>query len=222
MDTRTARRGLHRGTVLLVVSVVGALLLGTTGGAVGASLITSAQIKNGTIRGVDIRNNTITGAKIKKGTISSSDIKDRTIVAKDVKKSSLTGELVKNRSLRGADVAKETLTGAHILDGSLTLADLAPELQTHWAVVNSDGTLARGTQGATSSRPGTGIFRVTFPVDVNECAFSATLGNAVDGTPGSGVVTATPWSGDTKSIFVTTHSLADVGANRAFHIAVHC
>lgn len=221
MNTRTARRGPHRGTVLLVVSVVGALLLGTAGGAVGASLVTSAQIKNGTIRAVDIRTSTITGAKIKNSTLTSSDIKNRTILAKDVKKGVLTGALVKDGSFTGDELAEGSVTGGHLADGSVTIADLAAELRTHWAVVNADGSLARGTQGAASTGSA-GVFKVSFPIDVNECAFSATLGNATNGLPGTGGVTATPWSGEPASVFVTTNSATGAAASRAFHLVVHC
>lgn len=222
MITRTARRGPHRGTVLLVGSVVGALLIGTAGGAVGASLVTSAQIKNGTIRAVDIRNNTITGAKIKTGTLTSSDIKNRTILAKDVKKGALTSALVKDGSLRGADLAAETLTGEHIVDGSVTGADLAADALARWAVVDVGGTLVRSTQGAAAQKLNTGQYEVTFAGSVKECAFAATIGNPVSGTPLAGLVSATPRVGKDNGVFVATANEAGASADRPFHLVVHC
>lgn len=222
MNTKIARRGPHRGTVLLVVSVVGALLIGTAGGAVGASLVTSAQIKNGTIRAVDIRNNTITGAKIKKNTVASSDIKNRTILAKDIKKGVLTGALVKDGSLRGADLAAETLTGEHIIDGSVGAADLAVEVLAQWAVVNFDGTLVRSTQGVSAQKLNTGQYEVTFPESVKECAFAATIGNPVSGTPLAGMVSATPRFAKDNGVFVGTSNDAGASVDRAFHLVVHC
>jgi hypothetical protein len=45
-----------------------ALVVACTGSAVAATVITSSQIRNGTIQGVDIKNATITSSKLSKGT----------------------------------------------------------------------------------------------------------------------------------------------------------
>lgn len=66
-----------------------ALVLSTSGTAVGASLITSADIKNNTIQSQDVRDNGLRGV--------------------DVENSSLTGADVKNNSLTGVDVDESTL-----------------------------------------------------------------------------------------------------------------
>lgn len=47
---------------------VTALVIACTGSAVAATVITSSQIRNGTIRGVDIKNATINSSKLSKGT----------------------------------------------------------------------------------------------------------------------------------------------------------
>ncbi|MFC6042730.1 hypothetical protein ACFP8W_02380 [Nocardioides hankookensis] len=54
------RRRLPRSTAALVAGTVVVLALGSTGGAVAGSLITSKQIKNNTITTADIKNKTIT------------------------------------------------------------------------------------------------------------------------------------------------------------------
>jgi hypothetical protein len=74
---------LRRPTPALAVAVL-ALVLALAGTSYAAVQITSAQIKNGTIKG--------------------KDIKDRTITGKDVKDSSLTGADVKDGSLTRADL----------------------------------------------------------------------------------------------------------------------
>ncbi len=51
----------------LAISII-ALVAACTGSAVAATMITSSQIRNGTIRGVDIKNATITSSKLSKGT----------------------------------------------------------------------------------------------------------------------------------------------------------
>src|SRR5690554_6375208 len=194
MSMKTARRGPHRTTVLLVAGMVGALLIGTTGGAVAAGLLTSTQIKNGTIKAVDIKNNTITGKKIRNGSVTSKDVKNGSLKASDVKKSSLTGALVNDGSLTGADLATSTLTRAHVVDGSLTAADLAIEARSLFAVVGSTGPLARGSEGADSTRTAAGVYHVSFPIPVDQCAYSATIGNADTGVPTPGFISATPLS----------------------------
>ena len=47
-----------------------------------------------------------------------------------------------------------------------------------FAVVNADGTLARGTAGASVTHAGTGLYNVTFPSSVQGCAAVANLGYA--------------------------------------------
>src|SRR5690554_5153913 len=217
MSMKTTRRGPHRTTVLLVTGLVGALLIGTTGGAVAAGLITSKQIKNGTIKAVDIKNNTITGKKIRNGSVTTKDVKNGSLKAKDIKTSSLTGALVKDGSLTGADVtdgsltgvdvADGALTGAHLADGTVASADLGPDARL-WAVVNAAGTLARGTDGVTSETTNVGTYRVFFPIDVDQCSFAATIGNADSGVPLVGIVTATPLSADESAVVLTTYDLA--------------
>ena len=78
----------------LVVAVL-ALVVAMAGTSYAAVQITSAQIKNNSIKSKDIKDNQVSG--------------------KDVKDSSLTG----------ADVQDNGLTGADVRDGSLTKADLA-------------------------------------------------------------------------------------------------
>lgn len=51
----------------LAVSIV-AVVIACTGSAVAATVITSKQIRNGTIQGVDIKKATITSSKLSKGT----------------------------------------------------------------------------------------------------------------------------------------------------------
>ena len=51
----------------LAVSIAAVVIAGT-GSAVAATVITSTQIRNNTIRGIDIKNDTITSNKLSKGT----------------------------------------------------------------------------------------------------------------------------------------------------------
>jgi hypothetical protein len=62
-----------------------ALVVASTGSAVGASLITGKQIRNGSITGADIRNHSITSADIRNHTIAGADIRSHTISRRNVK-----------------------------------------------------------------------------------------------------------------------------------------
>jgi len=237
-----SRRGPQRTTVLLVGGMVVALLVGTAGGAVGASFVTSAQIKNGTIRNVDVHKNTLTGKKIKNGSLKSADVKDGSLTGADVKDGSLTGGDIKDGSLTAKDVALGTLTGAqvaagsltgaqvaagsldggHVADASLTSADLAPELRPRWAVVESDGTLARSTAGVTTDHYSLGVTYVDFGEDVSACALLVSLGNSTSGVPGPAIVSATPAAGNASSVYVASTKADGTPMATGFHLAVLC
>lgn len=96
-------------TVIAAAAVVAVFGGGT---AVAATLITSAQIKDNTIRTVDVRNNTLKSADVKDG------------------------------SLTGTDVGNGKLTGADIADGSLSNSDvgvLFAQVNANATVANSSG-----------------------------------------------------------------------------------
>ena len=82
-------------TSVAVTCFVCAIVVSSGVSATAASMITSAQIKDGTIQGVDVANNTLAGVKIKDG------------------------------SVQGVDLANNAVTGAKIKDGSVGIADLA-------------------------------------------------------------------------------------------------
>jgi hypothetical protein len=92
------------------------------------------------------------------------------------------------------------------------------------AVVNSDGSLARG-QGATGSlslSPGSGDYEVDFNRDVTGCAYVATLGNATAGTAPNGFITDAARSGNPDAVFVKTSNTAGSPADIQFHLMIGC
>jgi hypothetical protein len=133
----------NRALKLALVVLLG-LALGTGTGAAG-SLITGADIKDGSIASADIKNgslqendvkdgslasvdvkdNSLQGADVKDGTLASSDVKDGTLASADVKDNSLQGADVKDGSLASADITNNSLQGADVKDGSLGSADIA-------------------------------------------------------------------------------------------------
>ena len=171
------------------------------------------------------------------------------VTGKNVKDSSLTGKDLKNSSLTGADVKNGSLLTGDFAAGQVPAGQRGPKGDTgakgetgtqgqpgepatrYWAVVNQNGTLARGSPGATSlssGDPPNGQYVVEWvgSPNVATCAYVATIG-----PPGTG---ASPFAdGVTGQVSVTAGSadqvsvetLSDDGASlapNAFHVAMLC
>jgi hypothetical protein len=102
-----------------------ALVMSTGGTVTAAALITSADIKNNTIRSVDVRNGSLSGADIKDSTVSGADVRNNTLTGADLANNSVHSAEVVDGSLTGADLASNSVHSAKVADGSLTGADLA-------------------------------------------------------------------------------------------------
>jgi hypothetical protein len=177
----------------VVAGVAGAMVIGAGGGAVSAALITSAQIKDNTIKSRDIRNATIKGVD------------------------------VAPNSIPGADLRDGTVTGTDVGNGSLTPADLSQAARTYWAVVNSNGTVARSSGGVSASDQGTGYYEVVFPVDVTQCAYAVSPGGSGSvGSPPHVGVGSLGRSGNSRGLWVETWSEADAPVDASFHVIVDC
>jgi hypothetical protein len=93
---------------------------------------------------------------------------------------------------------------------------------TFFAVVNADGTLARGLRAASAQRLGLGVYEVVFNRDVTAGAYVATIGlSGAVGAANPGEITVVGRAGNTKAVFVTTHSSTGAPADAGFHLAVH-
>ena len=92
-----------------------------------------------------------------------------------------------------------------------------------WAVINANGTVARGSGiGTGTFREDTGIYDVFFNRDVSGCAYVGSLGGPDAGTPPAGTVAATNLFGAPRGLFVITRNSAGSNANLPFHLAVFC
>jgi hypothetical protein len=76
-----------------------------------ATLITGAQIKDGTVTTADIANNSLTGADVRDGGLFSSDIADGSLYGRDIAKGT---------------VAPLNLTARARIAGALVLAETCP------------------------------------------------------------------------------------------------
>ena len=112
------------------------------------------------------------------------------------------------------------LAAAVALAASAATAGQAPNF---YAVVDSNGTLARGFNAVSASHLNPGQYEVAFNKDVSGCGYTATIG--LSGSLGSspfGTVNVAKRGANKKAIFVqtfdTTNNLSDLG----FHVIVAC
>ena len=106
------------------------IALGTSAAWAATKITSSRQIKNGVVKGADIKDQSLTGKDVKDGGLSGADLAGE----------SIGGVQVGNRSLRGVDLATDSVTGTEIDEASLALgqgfdAFFGPEL----AVDNGGG-----------------------------------------------------------------------------------
>jgi hypothetical protein len=91
------------------------------------------------------------------------------------------------------------------------------------AVVNDDGTLARGAGAVSSQKIDNGKVVVVFNRNVRECTYVATLGFANTNSLGiGGTVDVRGYSADVNAVLVLTSSTAPSPSNMPFHLIVFC
>jgi hypothetical protein len=92
-----------------------------------------------------------------------------------------------------------------------------------WAVINADGSLARGAGVVSSANLQAGRYEVIFNKDVSKCAYVATLGNAGFGDPPIGKIGVARRGGNKNGVLVNTRiPLLHIEANMGFHLFVAC
>ena len=91
------------------------------------------------------------------------------------------------------------------------------------AVVNDDGSLARGRDAVSSQRVGPGQYEVVFAAEVHRCAYNATIG--LSGSMGSsvlGTANVAARNGNKSAVLVQTFDAAGNPFNLGFHVIVAC
>jgi hypothetical protein len=93
-----------------------------------------------------------------------------------------------------------------------------------WAVINTDGTIARsdgGNAATTTKLGGTGTYQVGFRRRVDVCAFSAVVGQPATGST-SGVADVATRAGNNNAVFVETRDFNGTLVDRPFHLVINC
>jgi len=92
-----------------------------------------------------------------------------------------------------------------------------------WAVVDSDGTLARDRGAVSAQRFDVGQYEVIFSRNVRNCAYVATIGlSGSESVSAPGETTVVGRFGNRRGVFVTTHDSTGAFADRGFHLQVSC
>jgi len=115
-------------------------------------------------------------------------------------------------------------TSKYATDGSGGSIQAAATLKkVLWAVVNSDGTLARGKGALDANRLGGGQYEVLFDRNVSKCVYTATIGlSGASGFSAPGQITVGRRTGASNGVFITTHNSSGSFADRGFHLALNC
>jgi hypothetical protein len=140
----------------------------------------------------------------------------------------ITSAMIKDKTIKNIDLADGAVNSRVVANGSLASGDLSVAARTSlgqlWAVVNVDGTLARGRGATSSDSLGVdGQYEVAFNRNVSNCAYVATLGDATASTGAEGVVTVAPRDGNANAVFVQTFDvLTGTETNLPFHLVALC
>jgi hypothetical protein len=103
-----------------------------------------------------------------------------------------------------------------------TFVGMPPTAQTFFAVVNADGSMARGFQAVSSQRFSDGRYEVTFSHDVTGSAYVASVGDSGSTVvPPPGEISVVGRFGAPNGVFIATRDSTGNLADRGFHLAVH-
>ncbi len=116
----TSKTRSFRPSPAMIVACV-ALILALTGSAIAAGIaknsVRSAQIADGTVRTIDVRDNAVNAAKIAPDAVGSEEIAENAVASPEVTPDSLTSQ----------DLGAASVTSSEVADQSLTANDLGPE-----------------------------------------------------------------------------------------------
>lgn len=92
-----------------------------------------------------------------------------------------------------------------------------------FAVVNSDGSLARGIGATGATQLGTGVYEVDFVKNITACGYTATIG--LSGTAGAsdpGTIAVVGRSDNAKALYIQVFNSKGKPADLGFHLIVQC
>lgn len=161
----------------LVISCVALFLtLAGTAFAVGKNTVRSAQIVDGTVRTVDLRDNAVSSPKIAPDAVGSEEIAENAVASPEVAPDSLTA----------GDLGAASVTSSEVADQSLTANDLGPDsVGSSEIAADAVGSSELAANAVNASELGTVTIRTSAPQAI---ANGANGGVSVDCAPGEQVL----------------------------------
>jgi hypothetical protein len=102
--------------------------------------ITSAKIRNGQVKNVDLARNSVVTAKILASAVTGLQIRDASVGNADLGNDSVSGAKVRGGAIGNSDLANDAVTGAKIRAGNVGESDLATDAVTGTKI--KDGSVA--------------------------------------------------------------------------------
>jgi hypothetical protein len=107
--------------------------------------------------------------------------------------------------------------------GPRLVAPAAASIRGFFAVVNENGSFARGKGVVSTRRLFTGQYEVLFNASIAACAFGGTVGGtAFVGSSAPGEITVQGRISTNNGLYIETKTSAGVAADRSFHVVVTC
>ena len=204
----------------------------------------SKQIKNGRVKNSDLATNAVTTAKVRNGSLLATDFKAGQLAASGPAGPQGAQGPAGPQGAQGPAGPQGAHgptgpqgaqgptgpQGAQGLKGDKgdpgtngTNGTNGADATKLWAVINADGSFARGSgvfQSALLANGGT--YEVAFNRNVRDCAFLATIGSPEEDTVFPGMISAVRRSTNQNSVLVKTYSSTGADVNMPFHLGVFC
>lgn len=126
MTSKTDKARKFRPSPALVIGCV-ALCFALAGTAVAAPklAVRSAQIVNGTVRTVDLRDNAVQSLKIADAAVSAADLAIDSVGSEEIAKDAVKSDEIAKDAVNTDEIAANAVTSAEVAPDSLTAGDLA-------------------------------------------------------------------------------------------------
>jgi hypothetical protein len=128
MTSKTTRTRRFRPSPAMAISVV-ALFLALAGTAFAAPklLVRSAQIVDGTVRTVDLRDNAVTSPKIADATVTAGDLGADSVGSEEIAKDAVKSDEIADNAVTSSEVAPDSLTAGDLASNSVTSLEIADQ-----------------------------------------------------------------------------------------------
>ena len=129
-----------------VISCV-ALFLALAGTALAAPklAIRSAQIVDGTVRTIDLRDNAVNSAKVADASLTAGDLGTDSVGSDEIAANAVASPEVADQSLTSDDLGANSVGSSEIQDGAIRSSELGPIIQ-----VSNSNPIAAGANGSVS------------------------------------------------------------------------